>query len=74
MNLQSTITLCIYIYLYISSTQERLEELHELWALLMSRLREKGEKLQQALELMQFVRECKEVSFWIKDKVTNSIL
>lgn len=49
--------------------QERLDELHRLWDLLMSKLREKKTKLEQALKLVQFVRECNEVMFWINDKV-----
>lgn len=46
----------------------RLDELHRLWELLLSKLAEKGTKLQQALKLVQFVRECNEVMFWIHDK------
>lgn len=48
--------------------QERLDKLHELWQLLISKLSEKGLKLQQALRLVQFMRECDEVMFWINDK------
>ncbi|XP_052834596.1 spectrin alpha chain isoform X3 [Octopus bimaculoides] len=48
--------------------QERLDKLHELWPLLISKLSEKGLKLQQALRLVQFMRECDEVMFWINDK------
>ncbi|BFZ06026.1 hypothetical protein BsWGS_09066 [Bradybaena similaris] len=48
--------------------QDRLDELHRLWALLLTRLAEKGTKLQQALKLVQFMRECREVMFWINDK------
>lgn len=48
--------------------QRRLDELHKLWELLLSRLAEKGLKLQQALVLVQFLRHCEEVMFWIKDK------
>ncbi|CAG5135132.1 unnamed protein product, partial [Candidula unifasciata] len=50
--------------------QDRLDELHRLWALLLARLAEKGTKLQQALRLVQFMRECREVMFWINDKET----
>ncbi|RWS21939.1 hypothetical protein B4U80_03003, partial [Leptotrombidium deliense] len=46
----------------------RLEELHRLWDLLLSKLAEKGVKLQQALVLQQFLRQCDEVMFWITDK------
>ena len=46
----------------------RLEELHRLWELLLSKLRDKGLRLKQALRLVQFVRECNEVMFWINDK------
>lgn len=45
-----------------------LEELHRLWELLLSRLADKGLKLQQALVLVQFIRHCDEVMFWIHDK------
>lgn len=48
--------------------QRRLDELHRLWELLLSRLAEKGMKLQQALVLVQYLRKCEEVMFWIKDK------
>ncbi|KAH9498947.1 hypothetical protein Btru_004017 [Bulinus truncatus] len=48
--------------------RERLDELHRLWALLLSKLADKGTKLQQALKLVQFMRECREVMFWINDK------
>lgn len=45
------------------------DELHRLWELLLSKLAEKGMKLQQALVLVQFLRHCDEVMFWIRDKV-----
>ncbi|XP_034950894.1 spectrin alpha chain [Chelonus insularis] len=48
--------------------RKRLDELHRLWELLLSRLAEKGLKLQQALVLVQFMRHCDEVMFWIHDK------
>ncbi|XP_045510647.1 spectrin alpha chain [Colias croceus] len=50
--------------------RKRLDELHRLWELLLSRLAEKGMKLQQALVLVQFLRHCDEVMFWIHDKET----
>ncbi|KAG8249869.1 hypothetical protein J6590_012180 [Homalodisca vitripennis] len=50
--------------------RKRLEELHRLWELLLSKLAEKGMKLQQALVLVQFLRQCDEVMFWINDKET----
>lgn len=50
--------------------RRRLDELHRLWELLLSRLAEKGMKLQQALVLVQFLRHCDEVMFWIHDKVS----
>ncbi|XP_053601908.1 spectrin alpha chain isoform X2 [Plodia interpunctella] len=50
--------------------RRRLDELHRLWELLLSRLAEKGMKLQQALVLVQFLRHCDEVMFWIRDKET----
>ena len=50
----------------------RLVFIHEyfsrLWELLLRKLAEKGLKLQQALVLVQFFRQCDEVMFWIKDK------
>ncbi|CAG7730992.1 unnamed protein product, partial [Allacma fusca] len=53
---------------YASETiRKRLEELHRLWELLLSRLAEKGLKLQQALVLVQFLRSCDEVLLWISD-------
>lgn len=48
--------------------QSRLEQLHALWQLLLSKLADKGQKLQQALVLVQFLRQCDEVMFWINDK------
>lgn len=51
-----------------------LEELHRLWELLLSKLAEKGMKLQQALVLVQFLRQCDEVMFWINDKVSDYLL
>lgn len=45
-----------------------MEELHRLWDLLLKRLQEKGLKLQQALRLIQFMRECDKIMFWINDK------
>ncbi|XP_077865919.1 spectrin alpha chain, non-erythrocytic 1-like [Saccoglossus kowalevskii] len=54
---------------FASETIEtRLEELHRLWELLLSKLREKGIKLLQAQKLVHFLRECDEVMYWIKDK------
>jgi len=48
--------------------KERLEELHRLWNLLLQKLGVKGTKLQQALKLVQFMREAREFMFWITDK------
>jgi len=48
-----------------------LEQLHKDWDLLLSKLAEKGVKLQQALVLVQFLRQCDEVMFWINDKVST---
>ena len=48
--------------------KEKLEELHRLWELLLTKLSEKGLRLQQALVLVQFMRQCDEVLFWINDK------
>jgi spectrin alpha len=48
--------------------QEILDRLHRLWELLLRKLQDKGLKLQQALQLIQFIRECDEVMFWISDK------
>lgn len=47
-----------------------LDELHRLWELLLRKLADKGQKLQQALVLVQFLRHCDEVMFWINDKET----
>lgn len=54
--------------------RRRLDELHRLWELLLSRLAEKGMKLQQALVLVQFLRHCDEVMFWIHDKVSEETI
>lgn len=51
-----------------TTIKQRLDELHRLWDLLLARLAEKGQKLQQALILVQFLRQCDEVMFWINDK------
>ena len=50
--------------------RQKLDELHKLWELLLSKLAEKGMRLQQALVLVQFLRQCDEVMFWISDKET----
>ncbi|CAG0898228.1 unnamed protein product [Cyprideis torosa] len=50
----------------------RLDELKRLWELLLSKLAEKANRLQQALALVQFLRQCEEVMFWINDKAENS--
>jgi len=50
--------------------RKRLDELHRLWELLLSKLAEKGMRLQQALVLVQFLRQVDEVMFWISDKET----
>lgn len=42
--------------------------MHRLWDLLLRRIQEKGLKLQQALRLIQFMRECDKIMFWISDK------
>lgn len=47
---------------------KRLEDLHKLWALLLSKLGEKGIKLQQALILVQFMRQAEEMMMWIGEK------
>ncbi|XP_078687340.1 spectrin alpha chain, non-erythrocytic 1-like [Branchiostoma floridae x Branchiostoma belcheri] len=48
--------------------QATLDELHRLWDLLMLKLADKGVKLMQAMKLVQFLRLCDEVNYWIKDK------
>uniref|UniRef100_A0A0K0ELE0 SH3 domain-containing protein n=1 Tax=Strongyloides stercoralis TaxID=6248 RepID=A0A0K0ELE0_STRER len=48
--------------------RKRLQELHALWDKLFFKLNEKGVKLQQALKLLQYNRQCDEVLYWIKDK------
>ncbi|KAL3280132.1 hypothetical protein HHI36_017636 [Cryptolaemus montrouzieri] len=56
---------------YESETiRRRLDELHRLWEQLLLKLAEKGKKLQQALVLVQFIRHCDEVMFWINEKST----
>ncbi|XP_078606063.1 spectrin alpha chain, non-erythrocytic 1-like isoform X24 [Branchiostoma floridae x Branchiostoma japonicum] len=50
--------------------QATLDELHRLWDLLMMKLADKGVKLMQAMKLVQFLRLCDEVNYWIKDKET----
>jgi spectrin alpha len=42
--------------------------LHALWDQLFGKLKDKGIKLQQALKLLQFIRQCDEMLFWINDK------
>ncbi|KJH49812.1 spectrin repeat-containing domain protein [Dictyocaulus viviparus] len=48
--------------------KKRLEELHALWDKLFFKLKDKGIKLQQALKLLQFIRQCDEVLYWVRDK------
>lgn len=48
--------------------QKRLERLHQLWDQLFFKLEDKSIKLQQALKLLQFIRQCDEMLYWIKDK------
>ena len=50
----------------------RPDELHRLWELLLAKLADKGMKLQQALVLVQFLRQYDEVMFWIHDKVSQA--
>jgi len=50
------------------TVKERLIELHRLWDLLLRRIQEKGLRLQQAQRLIQFMRECDKLMFWISDK------
>lgn len=52
----------------------RLIELHRLWELLLSKLREKGIKLLQAQKLVHYLREVEEVMYWIQDKVCYKFL
>ena len=49
---------------------DRLREIEELWNLLMEKLRFKTDRLQDALELVVFLRNCDELLFWISDKET----
>lgn len=51
-----------------TAIKDRLDELHNLWEMLLRKLSEKGMRLQQALVLVQFLRQCDEVMFWINDK------
>ncbi|VDN60745.1 unnamed protein product [Dracunculus medinensis] len=48
--------------------RKRLDELHALWDQLFFKLKDKGIKLQQALKLLQFIRQCDDVLYWIRDK------
>ncbi|OTF69634.1 hypothetical protein BLA29_011962, partial [Euroglyphus maynei] len=48
--------------------KQRLEELHRLWEMLMIKMNNKGYQLQQAFILVQFLRRCDEIMYWIKDK------
>lgn len=64
MFLYKFLILILYIYFLFFCA----EELHRLWEQLLSKLAEKGMKLQQALVLVQFLRHCDEVMFWINDK------
>ncbi|CAI5455840.1 unnamed protein product [Caenorhabditis angaria] len=50
--------------------KKRLEELHALWDKLFFKLKDKGIKLQQALKLLHFIRQCDEVLYWIREKET----
>ncbi|CAD5229447.1 unnamed protein product [Bursaphelenchus okinawaensis] len=50
--------------------RKRLDRLHELWDQLFFKLNDKGIKLQQALKLLQFMRQCDEMLYWIRDKET----
>jgi spectrin alpha len=47
---------------------DKLELLHGLWELLLTKLSEKGLRLKQALVLVQYLRQIDEVMFWINDK------
>ncbi|MEQ2177749.1 Spectrin alpha chain, non-erythrocytic 1 [Goodea atripinnis] len=51
--------------------QNRLEELHRLWDLLLQKTKEKGMRLLQAQKLVQYLRECEDALDWISDKVRN---
>ncbi|KRY87102.1 Spectrin alpha chain [Trichinella pseudospiralis] len=51
-----------------ANIKERLDELHALWEQLLQKLAEKGIRLQQALKLLLFTRQCDEVMYWILDK------
>ncbi|KAJ8038539.1 Spectrin alpha chain, non-erythrocytic 1 [Holothuria leucospilota] len=48
--------------------EARLIELHRLWDLLLSKLKEKGIRLLQAQKLIHFFRIHEQVMFWIHDK------
>jgi ubiquinone biosynthesis protein COQ9 len=54
--------------------RKRLDRLHELWDRLFGMLDNKGLKLQQALKLLQFIRKCDEMLYWIRDKVKKTNL
>uniref|UniRef100_A0A8R1DU58 Spectrin alpha chain n=1 Tax=Caenorhabditis japonica TaxID=281687 RepID=A0A8R1DU58_CAEJA len=53
--------------------KKRLAELHALWKKLLFKLKDKGIKLQQALDLLHFTRQCDEILYWIREKETNVI-
>lgn len=56
-----------------SAIQARLDEIHQLWDLLLKRLQEKSARLQTARKLEQFSRDCDEFIFWMRDKVVHSL-
>ncbi len=50
------------------SLQQKLDELHRLWELLLLKISHKSVLLSEALILLQFTRQCEEVLFWIGDR------
>jgi len=48
--------------------QKILDNLHRLWDLLMQKSADKRRKLEDALKLLQFLREYDEVMYWMSDR------
>uniref|UniRef100_A0A8C9UTX8 Spectrin alpha chain, erythrocytic 1 n=2 Tax=Marmotini TaxID=337730 RepID=A0A8C9UTX8_SPEDA len=49
-------------------TKAHLEELSNLWELLMELMQEKGNRLLQILKFQQYLQECEDILEWIGDK------
>lgn len=53
---------------FVFFLQQKLDELHRLWEMLLMKISQKGIKLNEALILLQFTKKCEEILFWIGDK------